>query len=45
MDNVFRLVNLVYDMDTYTFKDNVFTKQAKSEQQTVFFSSFRIFNM
>jgi len=29
MNNVFRLVNTVYDMDTYIFKVNVFTKQAK----------------
>ena len=31
MNNVFRLVNPVYDMDTYIFKVNVFTKQAKYE--------------
>jgi len=32
-------------MDTYIFKVNVFTKQAKYEQNPVFFSSFREFNM
>jgi len=31
MNNVFRLVNPVYAMDTYIFKVNVFTKQAKYE--------------
>ena len=31
MNTVFRLVTPVYDMDTYTFKVNVFTKQAKYE--------------
>jgi len=31
MSNVFRLVNPAYDMDTYIFKVNVFTKQAKYE--------------
>ena len=31
MNNVFRLVNLVYGMDTYIFKLNVFTKEAKYE--------------
>jgi len=31
MNNLFRLVNPVYDMDTYTFKVNVFTKQANHE--------------
>jgi len=31
MNNVFRLVNLVYDMDTFIFKVNVFTKLAKNE--------------
>jgi len=45
MNNVFRLVNPVYDMDTYIFKANVFTKQAKYESNTVFFASFRVFNM
>jgi len=29
MNTVFRLVNPIYDMDTYIFKVNVFTKQAK----------------
>jgi len=28
MNTVFRLVDPVYDMDTYIFKLNVFTKQA-----------------
>jgi len=31
MNNVFRLVNTVHDMDMYIFKVNVFTKQAKWE--------------
>jgi len=31
MNNVFRLVNPVYDMDTYIFKVKAFTKQAKHE--------------
>jgi len=31
MNNVFRMVNTVYDMDTYIFKVNVFTKQANYE--------------
>ena len=45
MNNVFRLVNPVYDMDTYIFKTNLFTKQAKSGYNTVIFSSFRVVNM
>jgi len=44
MNNVFRLVNPVYDMYTCIFKVNVFKKQAKYESNTVFFSSFRVFN-
>ena len=31
LNNVFRLVNPVYDMDAYIFKANVSTKQAKHE--------------
>jgi len=31
MNRVFRLVNPVYDMNTYIFKVTVFTKQTKSE--------------
>jgi len=31
MHPVFRLVNPVHDMETYIFKVNVFTKQAKYE--------------
>jgi len=31
MNTVFRLVNPVYDMDTYIVKLNVFTKQAEYE--------------
>jgi len=31
MNNVFRLMNPVYDMDTHIFKVNVFTKQANYE--------------
>jgi len=31
MNNVFRLVNPVYDVDTYKIKVDVFTIQAKSE--------------
>jgi len=45
MNQVFRLVNPVYDMDTYIFKVNVFTKQAEYEYNPVFLSSFRVFNM
>ena len=45
MNNAFRLVNPIYDMDTYIFKVNVFTKQAKNEYDIVFLSSFRVFNM
>jgi len=45
MNTVFCLVNPVYDMDTYIFKVNVFTKQAKHEQNTGFLFSVRVFNM
>ena len=45
MNNLFRLVDPVYDMDTYIFKVNIFIKQAKYEYNPVFFSSFRVFNM
>jgi len=45
MNHAFRLVNPVYDMDTYIFKVNVFAKQAKHESNTVLFSSLRVFNM
>jgi len=45
MNAVFRLTDPVYDMDMYIFKANVFTKQAEYEQNTVFISSFRVFNM
>jgi len=45
MNNVFRLVNPVFDIDTYIFKVTVFTKQAEYEYNTVFLSSFRVFNM
>jgi len=31
MNNAFRLVNPVYNMDTNIFKVNVFTKQVKRE--------------
>jgi len=31
MNNIFRLANPVYDMDTYIFKVNGFTKQANYE--------------
>jgi len=31
MNNVFRLGHPVYDIDTYLFQVNVFTKQAKYE--------------
>jgi len=44
MNHVFRLSNPVYDMDTYTFKVNVFTKQGKYESNTIFLSLFRVFN-
>jgi len=30
MNDIFRLVNPVYDMDTYICKVNVFTKQANT---------------
>jgi len=45
MNTVLRLINPVYAMDTYIFKVNVFTKQANYEYNTVFFFSFRVFNM
>jgi len=45
MNNVFRLVNLVYDMDTHVFKVDAFIKQAQYEKNTVYYSSFRVFNM
>jgi len=44
MNNVFHLVNPVYDIDAYIFKVYVFTKQAKYEYNTVFVSAFRLFN-
>jgi len=43
-NTVFRLINPVYDTDTYLFKVNVFTKQAKSEQNLVCFPSLRALN-
>jgi len=45
MNTVFRLVNPENDMDTSICKVNVFAKQAKYESNTVFFFSFRVFNM
>jgi len=45
VNTVFRLVNSVYDRDTYIFKVTVFTKQAKYEYNPVFFSLFRVFNV
>jgi len=45
MNNVFRLVSPVYDMDMYIFKLDVFTKQAKYELNTAFRSPTRVFNM
>jgi len=36
MNNVFRLVNPVYDRNPYIFKVDVFTKQVKYEENTVF---------
>jgi len=45
MNNVFRLVHPVIDMNTYIFKVKVFTKQAKYEYNPVFVSTFRVFNM
>jgi len=44
MNTVSRLVSPVYDMDTYMFKVDVFTKQAKYESNSVFFISLRVFN-
>jgi len=38
VNNVFRLVNPVYDMETYIFEAGVFTKHAKYEENTVFVS-------
>jgi len=38
-------LNPVYDMDSYIFKVNIFTKQAEHELNNVFVSSFRVFNM
>jgi len=32
MNNVFRLVNPVYEMDTYIFKVDIFIKQANNEE-------------
>jgi len=45
MNNVFRLVNPVYDVDTCIVKETVFTKQAKYESNAVFYSSLSIFNI
>ena len=45
MNSVFRLVYPVYDMNTHVVKVDVFTKQVEYEQNTVFCSSFRVFNM
>jgi len=45
MNNVFRLINPVYDKNPCIFKVNVFTKQTEHEYNTVFSSSLRIFNM
>jgi len=38
-NSVFRLVYPAYDMTTYVFKVNVFTKQAEYEKNSVFRSS------
>jgi len=43
-NNVFLLVNPVYDIDTCIFKVIIFAKQFKYEQNTVFVSSVRVFN-
>jgi len=45
MNNVFRLADPVYAMETYIFKVSVFTKLVKYARNTVIFSSFRVFNM
>jgi len=45
MNNLSRPVNPVYDRNPYIFKVNEFIKQAKYEQNTVFSSSLRVFNM
>ena len=45
MNTVFRLVNPVLDRNMYIFKTIVFIKQARYEQNTVFYSSHRVFNM
>jgi len=42
MNNVFRLVNPVYNMEMYIFKVTVFKKQAQYEWNTVFYSSLRV---
>jgi len=45
-NNVFLLVNPVYDMDMYIiFKATVFMKQSKSEWNPVYFSPAQVFNM
>ena len=45
VNDIFRLVNPALDMDTYIFKETLFLEQAKYEKNTVFFSSFRVFNL
>ena len=37
MNNVFRLVNPVYNLDTYIFRVNVFTKQAEYEKRISYY--------
>jgi len=45
MNHVFRLVNPVFDRNTYKCKITGFIKRAKYEYDTVFYSSLYIFNM
>ena len=44
MNHVFHLMNPVYDMDTYIFAVSVYITQVAYESNTLFFSSFRVFN-
>jgi len=44
-DNVFRPVNPVLDRNMFIFKVTVFINRVKYEYNTVFYASFRIFNM
>jgi len=45
MNDVSRLINPVYDMDTYIFMVTVFIQQAKYAYNFVFYASPRVFIM